>query len=79
MSSQPKQPPMNDTQRAIMAVMQVAKDLAEGRLSPADVEGPAVEQCQELFGRVAGDRRPSSQVSTHGVRSVMRGRLTLPS
>lgn len=69
--SQPKQPPMNDTQRAIMAVMQVAKDLAEGRLSPADVEGPAVDQCRELFGRVAGVGDPLWELQCDVARRVL--------
>ncbi|MDX1880087.1 flagellar hook-length control protein [Mycolicibacterium sp. 141076] len=43
-----------DTKRAIAAVMQVAEDLAAGRITAAEVEGPAVEQCRALFERVAG-------------------------
>lgn len=69
--SQPKQPPMNDTQRAIMAVMQVAKDLAEGRLSPADVEGPAIAQCEALFGRVAGVGDPLWELQCDVARRVL--------
>jgi hypothetical protein len=44
----------SDVQRAIKAVMQIAEDLAAGKVSPAEVMGPAVDQCRALFAAVAG-------------------------
>ena len=40
---------------AIKAAASVARDVADGTLSPADLEAQAVAECRELFGTV--DRR----------------------
>lgn len=61
----------NDVQRCIMAVMQVAKDLAEGRVTPAEVEGPAVAQCEALFARVAGVGDPLWELQCDVARRVL--------
>jgi hypothetical protein len=39
---------------AIKAAASVARDAAEGRLSPAALQEQAVAECRELFGTVAG-------------------------
>ncbi len=61
----------DDRKRAIEAVMQVARDLADGRISVADVEGPAVDQCRELFGRVAGVGDPLWDLQCDVTRRVL--------
>lgn len=60
-----------DVQRAIKAVMGVAKDLAEGRVSPADVQGPAVAQCRALFAVVAGPDDPLWELQVEVARGVL--------
>lgn len=39
----------------ITAAMGIASDAAEGKLSPADLEAQAVEECRSLFGTVTVD------------------------
>lgn len=39
---------------AIKAAMGVARELAEGQLSPAALDAVALEECRQLFARVAG-------------------------
>jgi hypothetical protein len=38
----------------LKAAMSVARDLAEGRLSAAELDAAAAGECRELFGTVAG-------------------------
>jgi len=40
---------------AIKAAASVARDVADGTLSPADLEAQAVAECRELFGTVIGE------------------------
>ncbi len=40
---------------AIKAAASVARDVADGKLSPADLEAQAVAECRELFGTVIGE------------------------
>ncbi len=40
---------------AIKAAASVARDVADGTLSPADLEARAVAECRELFGTVIGE------------------------
>lgn len=49
---------MTTAEHVITAAMDVAKDIAEGRRSPADIEADAVEACRELFGVVHGPEDP---------------------
>jgi hypothetical protein len=42
-------------QDAIKAAASVARDVADGKLSPADLEAQAVAECRELFGTVIGE------------------------
>ena len=63
--------PEDPTARAIKAVMAVAKDLAEGRITPADVEGPAVAQCEQLFGTVSGPEDPLWPLQCAVARKVL--------
>jgi hypothetical protein len=65
-------PPLgDDVQRAITAVMRVAKDLAAGRVSPADIQGPAVAQCRELFATVSGPDDPLWELQVGVARGVL--------
>ena len=43
---------MTTAEHVITAAMDLAKDIAEGRRSPASVEADAVEACRQLFGVV---------------------------
>lgn len=43
---------------AIKAAASVARDVADGKLSPADLGAQAVAECRELFGTVIGDGDP---------------------
>jgi hypothetical protein len=44
----------SSTETTIKAVMSVARDVAEGRLSPDELGRAAADECRELFGTVAG-------------------------
>jgi len=43
-----------EVQRCIGVLMQLARDLVDGVVTPEELEGPAVEQCRALFANVAG-------------------------
>ncbi|BBX15232.1 flagellar hook-length control protein [Mycolicibacterium duvalii] len=43
---------------AIKAASSLARDIADGGLSPSDLERQAVAECRELFGTVAGPGDP---------------------
>lgn len=43
---------------AIKAAASVARDVADGKLSPADIQAQAVAECRELFGTVIGEDDP---------------------
>ncbi|ASW84608.1 flagellar hook-length control protein [Mycobacterium intracellulare] len=40
---------------AIKAAASVARDVADGKLSPSDLQAQAVAECRELFGTVVGE------------------------
>ena len=58
-------------QTAIKAAMAVAKDVAEGRLSPAQVDDAALEACRSLFGVVAGPDDPLWPLQCEVARQVL--------
>ncbi|MCH9730623.1 MAG: flagellar hook-length control protein, partial [Actinomycetia bacterium] len=49
---------MTTTQDVIASAMSVARDAAEGRLDPANLEAAAVEECRALVGTVTGPDNP---------------------
>lgn len=61
----------SDVQTAIKAVMQVAEDLAAGRISVAEVEGTAVEQCRELFSHVVDDGSELAELQASVARKAI--------
>ena len=67
----------SDVQRCIKEIMRVAEDLAAGRISVAEVEGPAVAQCEALFGTVAGPGDPLWDLQCEVARRVL-GRGGIP-
>lgn len=56
---------------AIKAASSVARDAAEGRLSPAALEQQAVTECRELFGTVAGAVDPLWPLHLDVARQVL--------
>lgn len=56
---------------AINAAMDVAADVAEGRLAPAQLTAEAVEACRELVGTVAGAEDPLWPVQLDITRQVL--------
>jgi hypothetical protein len=53
------------------AAMSIAKDAAEGRLSPAELDAAVVEECRELFGIVVGEGDPMWPVQVEVARAVL--------
>ncbi|QPG72132.1 flagellar hook-length control protein [Mycolicibacterium mucogenicum DSM 44124] len=51
--------------------MQMARDLVDGRITPADVEGPAVAQCEQLFGTVSAPGDPLWELQCRVARGVL--------
>lgn len=45
---------MNEAEDAVRAAMAIARDIAEGRLDPADLAAVTATEQREAFGRVAG-------------------------
>ena len=70
-------------QGAIKAAMAVARDVAEGRVDPAELDALAVAECRRVAfvvagpARVTGARRGRSSSSTAGRGS--RSTVTFPS
>lgn len=58
-------------QDAIKAAMSVAKDVAEGRLAPAELDAQVVAECRELFGRVEGPGDPLWDLQVDVARQVL--------
>lgn len=58
-------------QDAIKAAMSVAKDVAEGRMDPAELDAVAVAECRELFGRVEGPADPLWDLHVDVARQVL--------
>ncbi len=55
----------------IKAAMSVARDLAEGRLTAAELDAAAAAECRELFGTVAGPVDALWPVHLDVVRQVL--------
>ena len=51
--------------------MSAAKDIAEGRISPADLDRLALEECRALFGHVAGPEDPLWELHVDIARQVL--------
>lgn len=62
---------MTTSQHVIDAAMDIAKDVAEGRIAPTDLESAAVEQCRELFATVYGPADPLWSVHVDVARQVL--------
>lgn len=58
-------------QDAIKAAMSVAKDVAEGRLDPAELDATVVAECRALFGRVDGREDPLWDLQLDVARQVL--------
>lgn len=58
-------------QDAIKAAMSLARDVAEGRVAPADLEAQALAECRQLFGRVAGPGDPLWSMHIDVARQVL--------
>lgn len=67
--------PVDDVTRAIEAVMQIAADLAEGKITPAEVEVPAVEQCRQLFSHVVDDGSELAELQASVARKAIAAGL----
>jgi hypothetical protein len=55
----------------IKAAMEVAEDVAAGRLDPADVDKAATDACRELFGTVIGPDDPLWSLQVEVCRGVL--------
>ncbi|NVN51690.1 flagellar hook-length control protein [Mycolicibacterium hippocampi] len=49
---------MTTTEDVIKSAAAVARDAAEGRLSPAELDQAVADECKNLFGTVVGDGDP---------------------
>lgn len=56
---------------AIKAASSLARDIADGGLSPSDLEAQAVAECRELFGTVAGPDDPLWELHRDIARQVL--------
>jgi hypothetical protein len=59
------------TDDVIKAAASVARDTAEGRLSPLDLQEQAVAECRALFGTVAGPGDPLWELQVEVCRAVL--------
>jgi len=55
----------------IKAAMSVARDLAEGQLSPAQMAAELEAHCRELFGQVIGPDDPLWELQVRVARGVL--------
>jgi hypothetical protein len=55
----------------IKAAMAVARDLAEGRTTPAQLEAAAADRARQLFGRVVGAGDPLWELQVDVARQVL--------
>lgn len=62
---------MTATEDVIKAAMGIAKDAAEGRLSPVDLDIELTAQCRSLFGVVAGPGDPLWPLHVDVARQVL--------
>lgn len=58
-------------QTAIKAAMSVAKDVAEGRIAPAQLADVALTECRSLFGAVVGPADPLWTLQAEVARQVL--------
>ena len=56
---------------AIKAAASVARDVADGKLSPNDLQQQAVAECRELFGTVVGEGDPLWSLHADVVRQAV--------
>ncbi|WP_188108865.1 flagellar hook-length control protein [Mycolicibacter arupensis] len=56
---------------AIKAAASVARDVADGKLAPADLEAAAAAECRALFGTVAGPDDPLWPLQVDIARQVL--------
>ncbi|GAS90482.1 hypothetical protein [Mycolicibacterium brisbanense] len=56
---------------AVEAAMSLADDVAEGRLSPSDLEAQAVSELRELFGTVVGEGDPLWELHANVARQAV--------
>ena len=59
------------TDTTIKAAMAVAKDVAEGRLDPADLDAMVAEESRAAFGTAVGPDDPLWPVQVHVARQVL--------
>lgn len=59
------------TEDAIKAASSVARDIAEGRLSPTDLEHQAVAELREMVGTVVGPDDPAWSLQCDIARQVL--------
>lgn len=62
---------MTATADVITAAMSVARDAAEGKLDPADLEAAAVQECRTLLGTVTGPDDPLWPLQVEVCRAVL--------
>ncbi len=62
---------MTTSQEVITAAMGVARDAAEGRLDPAELEAAAVQECRQLFAAVTGPDSPMWELQLEVARGVL--------
>ncbi|TXH21484.1 MAG: flagellar hook-length control protein [Mycobacterium sp.] len=55
----------------VKAAMSVARDAAEGRLDPADLDAEIADTCRELMGTVTGPDHPCWAVQLDVCRAVL--------
>lgn len=55
----------------VKAALAVAKDVAEGRVSPAQLDDAALEACRSVFGTVAGPDDPLWPLQADVARQVL--------
>lgn len=56
---------------AVTAALQIAEDVTAGQLDPLALQAAAVQECRELFARVAGPEDPLWAVHVDVARQVL--------
>jgi hypothetical protein len=62
---------MTSKGNAIKAAMEVAEDVAAGKLDPADLDRAALDECRALFGNVCGPGDPLWELHVEIARTVL--------
>lgn len=62
---------MSSADDAIKAATSIARDVAEGRLDPAELDKVAAEELQELFTNVVGPDDPAWTAQLKAARGVL--------